>query len=111
MKDSAKKKKVEFTLQLDRSGIPPAEARMEVDMSGDDDIRLPEEVKLVTTDRLKWQGKAELDATAGRLFFVRFIAPLGTKWSFTATSNGETLFSAKEQVTLSLREEFSARLK
>jgi hypothetical protein len=102
---------ITFVLKLDRSGNPGNAARMWLDTSGDDLIQPGEEVTMSTIDGKVWLAdKSVGSATSGMQFLVKFIAPAGTAWSFTATANGATLHETKDQKTTTLKEALAGRL-
>jgi hypothetical protein len=103
--------KVTFVLKLDRTGVPASAARMWLDTSGDDVIQVGEEITLGTIDGKLWVGTANLSgSTAEMLFLVKFIAPVGAKWSFVASVDGATLYEAADQQTVTTRETLAGRL-
>ena len=102
--------RVTFVLKLDRTGLPGNAARMWLDTSGDDAIQAGEEVTLGTVDAKLWVAQRDLpDPATGMQFLVKFIAPVDTKWSFTARSDTTALFEAAGQMT-STKETLVGRL-
>jgi hypothetical protein len=102
---------VTFILQLDQSGNPGNAARMWLDTSRNDIVEPGEELTMSTIDGLMWRAtKSVSGSTSGMQFLVKFIAPIGTKWSFTATSDGTKLFEIKDEETVTSKEVLAGRL-
>jgi hypothetical protein len=85
---------------------------MWLDSSRDDAIQPGEEVTLATVDGKLWIAHKDVPPpTAGMQFLVKFIAPIGTRWSFVATTDtGTILYEIKDQETTTTREVLSGRL-
>jgi hypothetical protein len=91
---------IDFTLQLDQAGSPGNGARMWLDSSRDGSLQPGEEVTLTTLDGKLWiASKSVSGVLSGMPFLVKFIAPIGTTWSFAATAAGTSLFAVNNQVT------------
>lgn len=102
---------VTFILQLDKSGNPGNAARMWLDTSRNDIVEPGEELTMSTIDGLMWRAtKSVPGSTSGMQFLVKFIAPIGTKWSFTSTSDGTKLFEIKDEETVTSKEVLAGRL-
>lgn len=102
---------IEFVLELDQVGPLGNGARMWLDTSRDDFLSPGEEVALATLDGKIWLGRRQVSGpTTGMQFLVKFIAPIGTKWSFSAAMDNSILFQIKDQTTLVQREFLAARL-
>lgn len=101
---------IQFILQLDQIGPQGNAARMWLDASRDDLLQPGEEVTLGTIDSKIWLGTRSVASSTGMQFLVKFIAPVGTRWSFVARSNGVVLYERKDQVTVAAKEFLAARL-
>jgi hypothetical protein len=103
--------KVTFALQLDQVGVPSNAARMWLDTSHDDIIQPGEEVTLGTIDGKLWFAERIVKApTSGMQFLLKFIAPIGTKWSFIATAGDTTVFEFKDKQMTMTKEVAAGRL-
>ncbi len=105
---------VTFLLKLDSAALPGNQARLWLDTSRDDIIEPGEEVALSTIDAKAWTADvAVASPTTGMEFLVKFIAPIGTNWSFTAnvSGGGATLYDSGAQKTTTLKEGLAGRLK
>jgi hypothetical protein len=102
---------ITFTLKLDKTGHPGNAARLWLDASHDDVIQSGEEITLATLDGKLWLADTTLSgATNGMQFLLKFIAPVGTTWSFTASASGASLFDSGSQRTTTLKEALAGRL-
>lgn len=102
---------LQFVLELDRIGPLGNAARMWLDTSRDDVLQPGEEVALATIDGKVWLGNRQVDGpTAGMPFLVKFIAPVGTIWSFTAKLGDDALYQTKDRTTAVANEFLAARL-
>jgi len=103
--------KVTFVLQLDRTGTPGTAARLWLDTSRDGVLQPGEEVTMATVDGKLWiASKSVAPPTAGMQFLLKFIAPVGTKWSFTAATEVGELYAVKDQQTTTTQEILAGRL-
>jgi len=103
--------KVTFVLQLDRTGTPGTAARLWLDTSRDGILQPGEEVTMATVDGKLWIARKDVSPpTAGMQFLLKFIAPIGTKWSFVASSEQSELYAAKDQQTTTTQEILAGRL-
>jgi hypothetical protein len=102
---------ITFKLALDKAGNPGNAARLWLDTSRDDMIEPGEEVTLSTIDGKFWVANKTITGTTGGMqFLVKFIAPVGTKWSFTAEVDGTTLHETKGQQTTTSKEALAGSL-
>jgi hypothetical protein len=103
--------KVTFVLQLDRTGTPGTAARLWLDASRDGVLQPGEEVTLATVDGKLWIARKDVPPpTAGMQFLLKFIAPIGAKWSFVATADDAELYAVKDQATTTTQEILAGRL-
>lgn len=102
---------IQFVLALDSAGNPGNAARLWLDTSRDDVLQPAEEVTLSTIDGKVWLATTTVAApTTGMVFLVKFIAPVGTKWSFTAKTGDTKLHETKDQQTSTPQEGLAGRL-
>ena len=100
------------TLDLTPTGAVPAiVVSLSVDASGDDKIQPGESVPMASADGKKWVGYFSVDNPAGVLFFLQFIAPKGTGWSFTIVDGqGASAHETRNQTTKMVKEILADRM-
>ena len=101
---------ITFTLDLDKSGQPGNAARLWLDTSRNDVIEPGEEITFSTINGKAWFAQRDLANPTGMQFLVKFIAPVGTSWSFTAKTAQATLYTSGQQKTTTPKEALAGRL-